>query len=253
MIGMDIWLYFDVTHRHHRYCNPVSEETVRELGVVLGLDTGTRVLDIACGMGEMLIGFAERHGSSGVGVDISPYTLPHAERRKAERVPDADIKLLEMDGKDYRPEPGEVFDVSMCVGASWIWDGFEGTLKALTGLTKPGGLIVSAEPFYRKEPPPEYFEAEDFERETFTTLHGNYEIATRLGLATVWMRGSSEQDWDRYEMDQCAAVDRFARECPDHPDLAEIREKHEKSRDIYLRWGRDHFGFAFWVFRTPEV
>jgi SAM-dependent methyltransferase len=248
---MDIWFYYDVTHRYHRYCNPVSSDAVRELEVVLGLGPETRVLDVASGLGEMLVGFAERYGSAGVGIDISTYFLERAERKRAERVPDADIRFVEMDGGDYRPGEGEEFDVAMCVGASWIWDGFEGTIRALTALVKPGGLIVSAEPYFKKEPPPEYLEAEEFDRETFTTLVGNYEIATRLGLSTVWMRGSSEQDWDRYEMLQTYAFDRFERENPDHADLEEIRTKHVKSRDIYIRWGREHFGFAFWVFRTP--
>ncbi len=250
---MDIWFYYDVTHSGHVYYNPVSKSGVRELETVLELDAGRNVLDIACGMGEMLVGFAERRGIRGAGVDISPHALRRAREKKEARVPGADLTFLEMDGKDYRPGPGETFDVAMCIGASWIWGGFEGTLRALRSFARPGGLVVCGEPFFRKEPPPEYLEAEGFDRDTFFTLPENLAIAERLGLGLVWFRGSPEEEWDRYEMLQVVAVDRFRRENPDHPDLPEILKRHEPAPRNYLRWGRDCLGFALWVFRTPET
>jgi hypothetical protein len=36
-----------------------------------------------------------------------------------------------MNGADYRPQPGEQFDLAVCLGASWIFDGHRGTLAAL--------------------------------------------------------------------------------------------------------------------------
>ena len=248
---MDIWHYFDVTHRAHTYCNPVSAPTVRDLEAVLDLQPGMRVLDIASGLGEMLIGFAERHGVRGVGVELSHAFLHRAEARQAERVPDADIRFLEMKGEDYVLDDEGPFDVVMCIGASWIWDGYAGTLDALTALAKPGGLIVSAEPYWLQKPDPEYLEADGCTEEQFFTLHGCYRIAMEKGLRLVWMRTSSMQEWDRYEMLQAAAMDRFERENPDHPDLAEIQARCDPGREVYVKWGRETMGFAFWMFRTP--
>jgi SAM-dependent methyltransferase len=248
---MDIWFYFDVTHRLHTWCNPTSEGQLRELEDVLDLQSGTRVLDVACGLGEMLVGAAERRGIRGVGIDISPYAIRRAETRKAERAPDADVAFLEVRGEEYRIEDGERFDVAMCIGASWIWNGFAGTLDALMNFVRPGGIVVSGEPFWSKEPPPEYCEAESLTADMFTTLSGTLEIARDKGLELVWMQCSSKEDWDRYEMLQTASFDRFAREQPDHPDLEEIRAKLLPSKDAYLEWGRNCLGFAIWVFRVP--
>jgi len=245
---MDMWLFYEVTHANHTYLNPVSEPGVRELESFLELSPGKRVLDIASGHGEMLIGFAERHGISGVGVDLSPYAHRRSVERKESRVPDADIELIHGRGEEYSAD--EEFDVAMCIGASWIWDGYAGTLDALRGFVRPGGLIVSAEPYWRSEPAAEYLEREEIERETFFSLHGCYDVAMEKGLELVWMRGSSVQEWDRYEMSQASAFSRWARENPDHPDLEEMLAKHLRCRESYLRWGRDCFGFAFWVFRT---
>jgi len=247
---MDIWRYYDITHTLHTWCNPVSAEALEELEAVLDLQPGQRVLDIACGFGEVLLGFAKRHGVSGVGVDISPYAVRRAEARKARTAPDADVAFVEIGGADYRPDAP--FDVVMCIGASWIWNGCEGTLTALKGLVRPGGLIVAGEPYWKQEPPEPYLTVAGLTADLFPTLAGYHDIALGQGTTLVWMRGVTVQDWDRYEMLQSASFDRFVRAHPDDPDLEEIRAKFLPLRDAYLRWGRDCLGFAFWVLRAPE-
>ena len=250
---MDIWRYFDIIHGLHTYCNPVSRQAVRDMEAVLDLQPGTRVLDIASGLGEMLIGFAERYGTSGVGVDISPYAVRRAEARKAKRAPDADIRFVEMKGEEYTLDDEDPFDVVMCIGASWIWQGYQGTLRALRRFVKPGGLIVSGEPYWRQPPDDRYLEIEDLKRDEFPTLSEFYENLEPAGLACVWMRGVTEQEWDRYEMLQLASLDRFAGEHPDDDDLAEIRAKLLPSKEAYFRWGRETLGFAFWILRDQRA
>lgn len=251
---MDIWRYFDVIHGLHTYCNPVSRESVLELEAVLDLQPEMRVLDIASGLGEMLIGFSERHGVSGVGVDISPYAVRRAEARKAKRAPDADLVFVEMGAADYEPpsDPSALFDVVMCIGASWIWNGYPGTLEAMRCFLKPGGLIVNGEPYWRQPPDDRYLEVEELKRDEFPSLAEYYGHLGRSGLSCVWMRGVTEQEWDRYEMLQLASLDRFARESPDDEDLDEIRKKLLPGKEAYFRWGRETLGFAFWVLRDPR-
>ena len=250
---MDIWRYFDVTHGLHTYCNPISEEGIQEMEGMLDLKPGMRVLDIASGLGEMLIGLARRHGVRGVGVDVSPYAIRRAEARKAAEAPDADIRFLEMKGEDYALDGDGRFDVVLCVGASWIWKGYKGTLGALRDFVKPGGLIVNGEPFWRVSPPDAYLRTANLGRHEFPSLDEYFEHAQELGLTLVWMRGVTEQEWDRYEMLQMASLDRFARENPDDPDLAEIRKKLLPTKEAYFRWGRSVCGFAFWVLRAPPA
>jgi ubiquinone/menaquinone biosynthesis C-methylase UbiE len=248
---MDKWFYYGVTHRLHTYCNPVSEEGVGELEEVLDLSPSMRVLDIASGLGEMLVGFAERHGISGVGVDLSPQFLERAKERLARATSDVDVEFVLADGAAYCAETDERFDVVMCIGASWIWEGYEGTMRAMLKAVKPGGLIVTGEPFWREDPPDEYLEIEELKAEDFTTPHEYLEQVAAMGPALLWMRAASQQEWDRYEMLQTASFDAFARENPEHPELEAVRGKLMPSKDAYLRWGRECLGFALWVWRAP--
>jgi SAM-dependent methyltransferase len=234
---VDIWHYYDVAHRDHLFCNPIGADRVDQVLDLLELKDGQRVLDIACGHGEFLRRCSQRAEVETLGVDLSPY----ASRRAIDR----GVNVLVMDAKEHRPD--EPFDVVSCMGASWIWDGYEGTLRALIERSK--GLIVVGEPYWIEEPPTEYLEAEGMTRDLFPSLAQYRATALELGLELVWMAGSTLAEWDHYEMQQTAAVDRFARAEPNHPDLAEIRERRRTADEIYVRWGRRCCGYALWLFR----
>ena len=244
---MDTWRYFELTHSGHDLLNPFRPERLDLLGERLGLGAGSRVLDVACGHAEMLLRWHERHGSGGVGVDASPYTIARARRHKAARAPQADIELVHGRGEDYATD--ERFDAACCIGASWIFKGHPGTLAALARFARPGGAIVTGEPYWKEEPPRAYLEAEGLQRDEFHDLAGCHRVALDLGLDLVWMAGSSLEDWDRYEMRQAAAVDAFAREHPDDPDLEALRARRRGYDASYLAWGRRCLGWAIWVFR----
>jgi len=147
---MDIWKFYDVTHRYHEVCNPMSTGKLDELVGLLGLNRGSAVLDIGCGKAELLTRLAERYQISGIGVDMSPYYVMDAEQKLRERVPGAQIRILNMDGAAYRPD--QLFDLTMCIGASWVYKGHRGTLNALKTMAKPDALILVGEPFWVKEP-----------------------------------------------------------------------------------------------------
>jgi len=145
---MEKWKYFDITHKFHVFCNPLSEEKFERFCNLLNLPRETRVLDIACGKGEVLVRLAEKYDISGVGVDLSPFCINDCRKKHLERAPETDLTFIELDGAKYQPASGELFDVAMCVGASWIFEDHVGTLKALKQMTKSGGLVIVGEPFW---------------------------------------------------------------------------------------------------------
>jgi hypothetical protein len=246
---METWKFFDITHKEHIICNPSSLEKYQQLVNLLRLPDGAQVLEIAMGKGEFIIRLAEQYSVGGVGVDISPYCVRDARAKLAERVPQASITFLEMGGADYQPDKLESFDLTACMGASWIFEGHKGTLAALKAMTKPGGLIVVGEPYWLQEPDPAYLEAAGFGRDVFDTHHGNVQAGKDLGLTTLYTLVSNHDDWDVYEGLQWFASEQYALDHPDDPDVPELRRRMAEQKQEYLRWGRDTLGWALYLFR----
>jgi SAM-dependent methyltransferase len=245
---MDRWKFFDVTQRDHVICNPLSLEKLDELIALLDLPEGARALDIASGKAELLIRLAERHAVNGDGVDLSPYFLAEGRRRAEERGVTERLNFHEQDGAAFAATPGS-YDAAICLGASWIWGGYRGTLRALRRFARPGGLVVSGEPYWRREPEPAYLAASGLDPGLFATHAGNVAIGVEEGLTPLYTLVSSEDDWDRYEGLQWRAAARYAAQHPEDEDAAEIARRQGEHRDSYLRWGRETLGWAVYLFR----
>jgi SAM-dependent methyltransferase len=247
-VRLERFRYFDIAMREHVVCNPTSVEKLDRVIGVLDLPAGGRMLDIACGKGEFLARVVERYGCAAVGVDLSPYTIEDARRLVAERLPQANVELIHRDGAEY-DGPYASFDLVACLGASWIWKGHRGTLRALARWARPGGLVLVGEPFWLQDPADEYLEAEGMKRDSFGTHYDNVKTGIDLGLTPVYSAVSNHDEWDHYETLQWRAVERWSREHPDDPDRAEVLETSARYREIYLRWGRDTLGWALYLFR----
>jgi SAM-dependent methyltransferase len=246
---MDIWKFYDITHREHVVCNPTSEAKIARLVKLLRLKDGAGVVDIACGKGEFLILLAEAYGVTGTGVDISPFCVADAEKRLSARVPGAKLAFTEVDGAGFKPEKPHSFAVASCIGASWVFGGHAGTLEALADMAEPGGWVVAGEPYWLKEPSEEYLKASELKREMFGSHADNVETGERLGLELVHTIVSSKDDWDVYEGLQWYAASDYARANPDDPDLPELLDRVAKDKATYLKWGRDTVGWAIYMFR----
>jgi SAM-dependent methyltransferase len=254
---MDTWKFYDITHRDHVVCNPTSVAKLDEIIGLLDLPAAPRILDIACGKGELLLRLAAKYGSGpsgegfrGVGVDISPFHIAELGDAAARRAPDADLDLLEMGGADYRAEPAS-FDLASCVGASWIFGGHAGTLRALRDATRRGGQVLVGEPFWRREPDPAYLASAGFHREGFGTHGENVETGVAEGLTPLLALVSNGDEWDRYETLQWRAAARYAAAHPDDPDVPELVSRVERSRHEYVTWGRETLGWALYLFGRP--
>jgi SAM-dependent methyltransferase len=247
---MDVWRYYGITHADHVVCNPTGPERLDELIALLELPAGPVVWEAAPGKGELLVRLVERFGVSGTGVDASPFEIAVAREQAAARVPDAELTFIEGDAATHMPAGASV-DIAICLGASWIWGGHRGTLQALREIARPGGLILVGEPYWKREPAPEYLAIEELDAESISTLEGNAEIGRDEGLTLLYAMPSTDADWDRYEFLQLRAAERFAAEHPDDPDVPELLSRVRREVDTYLRWGRDTLGWCIYLFRAP--
>jgi SAM-dependent methyltransferase len=246
---VDRWKYYDIVHQRHDVMNPVDETKLDLLYDLLELKPNNKVIDIGCGKGEMLIGLAEKYKIKGVGIDKSPYCIQEAHKRKGQRTPQADLRFLEMDGAQYLPESEESFDLSMCIGATWIYGGYENTVKALRGMTRSSGFVMVGEPFWHASPPREYLQFEGLSADSFHTHHGNVTTGESEGMRLIFTLVSSHEDWDRSEGFHWLSAAEYALVHPKDPDLEELLARDAKERESYLKWGRDTLGWAIYLFR----
>ena len=156
-----------------------------------------------------------------------------------------------MDAADHRAADG-AFDITVCLGATWIHGGLARTLVALSRATRPGGRIVVGHPHWRRPPTPEYLAESGLRLDDAGSIEANVAAGLGVGLRPWLVMASSEAEWDRYETLQWRAVERFLAEHPEDPDAAEIRARIERQRSEYLRWGRDTLGWAVYVFARPR-
>ena len=246
---MDFWKLMDILHKRQMIMNPMRSAKLDRFIDILDLPQGSRVLDVGCGKGEFLLRLNEAYGISGIGIDKSLYCFIDCKANKEVRAPDADIEYLHMDAAEFKTE--EQFDLTCCMGASWIYGGIRGTLEALQGMTKPGGLIIAGEPYWLKEPDPEYLKADEMERETFHSHMENVMMGDDYGLTCSYTLCSDHEDWDIYETLHWRSAAEYVDENPDDPDNPEIIENSERYREIYLKWGRDTLNWCLYLFRKP--
>ena len=245
---MDRWKYFGITHRDHIVCNPTSSAKLDELVELLPLKAGSRVLDIACGKAELLLRIVHRYDATGVGVDMSPYEVEAANQRVATRNLEKQVEIVRSDGADYSVDP-DSFDMAMCIGATWVWDGYLGTIEALKGIVVPDGLIAIGEPYKLKEPDPAYTATNPEFLQTLRTHAENVSVAQHAGLTLLYALVSNQDDWDRYEGMQTLAAETYALEKPDDTDVPELLKQRRDVDAEYLTWGRDTLNWAIYLFR----
>jgi 2-polyprenyl-3-methyl-5-hydroxy-6-metoxy-1,4-benzoquinol methylase len=81
---VDIPRVFTIRESSHRIHNPFTSEKLAALGQALSPRPGTRILDLACGSGEMLCTWARDHQVTGTGIDLSTAFIAAARARAAE-------------------------------------------------------------------------------------------------------------------------------------------------------------------------
>jgi precorrin-6B methylase 2 len=232
-----------VAERDHELQNPTSPEKIRLLGARLRLRPETQVLDVASGKCGPAVILAGEFGCRITAIERAPEFVAAARERVATAGLLDRIELVEQDAAEA--DLGrERYDVAMCLGASFIWRGLEGTLAALTPAVRGGGAVVVGEPFWRRWPLPN-----GIDDQGYVPLAGTVSRFEAAGLAPEALIASSEDDWDRYESLHWSALEDWLAANTADADAPRIRELHERYREEYLSWGRDFLGWAIFAGR----
>ena len=207
----------EIAEGGHRILNPFTVDKLDLLGRLCRLGAGQRMVDLACGKGELLATWAARYGIVGLGVDISPVFLVAAADRVRELGVSEQVSFEHGDAGAFEPVPG-AWDVAACIGATWIRGGIAGTAALLRSAVRADGLVLIGEPFWHGNPPAEAYAALGGAPGEYTTLAGTADRLAAAGLELVEMVLADQDSWDRYAAAQWWTVSRWLRENADDPE-----------------------------------
>ena len=117
---------------------PLTERTANEFIARLQLEPGTKILDVACGSGNLTIP-AAKAGAIVTGIDIAPNLLVQARARAAGEA--LDIRFEEGDAEDLPYEAG-AFDVVVSMFGAMFAPRPEVVAGELARVCRHGGKIA---------------------------------------------------------------------------------------------------------------
>jgi SAM-dependent methyltransferase len=236
---------FEAMHHLHEICNPMNSGALDVLLDQLAPADGERMIDIACGHGEFLLRAAERSEISGVGLDLSPWVLARAVDRAQHRNLRGSVEWWLGEGAALDKE--QTWNIATCLGASWIWHGFTGTLRALALRTRPGGRIAIGDLRTQAGVDAAAIESVIGHGTSMTTEADQMAAIHRAGLEPMGCYVSDDEAWAGYHRLVIESADSYAGPEPalDARAMArEWQEEFERDRRI-LEW-------TVWVAEKPE-
>lgn len=248
--GLDVdslWERFEIFEALHHTMSidsPMSSSDLDAVVDIINPVEGDFALDLACGRGELLRRLGQKVAVIGTGVDLSPWMLRAAHRLSADaKVVDLTWALDDAkEAADARLAVNEQTNLTTCLGGSWVWHGFDGTLRTLAQLTEPGGRIAIGDMHLRDELDPEVVSKTHGAVDSVAKIEASF--ATH-GLDIIGRVNTSDEAWDEYLGRTREAAQSWAQLHPGERAesfVAEQREwEHDHARD------REILTWSVWV------
>ncbi len=241
---MDIPRIFNITESAHRIHNPFTPEKLATLGAALRLESGTRVLDLGSGSGEMLCTWARDYGIAGTGIDMSQLFSEQAKLRAEELGVAGRVEFIHGDAAGY--VAGEKVDLAACVGATWIGGGVAGTVALLAKSLRANGIILIGEPYWLRLPP-----TEDVAKGCLAGSISDFLLLPELlasfgdlGYDVVEMVLADQEGWDRYEAAKWLTMRRWLEANPGDDLAKEVRAKLNSEPKRHAAYTREYLGWG---------
>ncbi len=146
---MDFLDMYTIAERDIELVNPTSPEKILLVGKMLGLAPGMKVIDFGAGYAEPLILWAKEFGITGVGIEFREACCKRARKKISGQGLEGSLQMIHKDASKYDFRKG-AYDAAVCIGASFIWNGFGPTVRKLKEAVRPGGKMAVGEPYWNR-------------------------------------------------------------------------------------------------------
>ena len=242
---MEFFDLVNISEQFMELVNPISPEKVMKVGEVSGLNQDSRVIEFGSGYGEVLALWAEAFGISGIGIEIRDYACQRATKKMQERGFANRIKIVCANAAGHEFEK-HAFDVAACVGATFIWDGFRSTIRAMREAVRPAGKLVIGEQYWQTDRVPSKYAKE--EKAMLTELE-LLQIIRDEGYDLEYVARATHDEWDRYVTQDWHGLLRWIEENTNHPEREEVIRHFHMMQDKYVKYDREHMGWAMYVLK----
>jgi SAM-dependent methyltransferase len=241
-----------ISYQAMDFCNPLSVALLDRVVTLAAIAPGAQALDLGCGNAAMALYLAENHGLKVDAIERSPAVAAIARARLQGRGDPGQVTLHNVSSRDFLDD-GKTFDLVLAAGASGVVEGPPepaAILKTLRAHVRPGGYLLWADPFWKREPDP-MFLAMLGALAAYKTHAENIAAGEAAGLIPYYAGVSTDQDWDDYTWRMASAIERWLAENPGDADAESVRQRGAFMRAAYLAQGRDSMGFGVYLFRAP--
>jgi len=225
--------------------------TLRALGLVRGLPSRPRILDVGCGPGAQTIELARATGGWLVAVDIRQRFLDELAERAGEagvlpQVTMLNTSMFDMDFADAS------FDLIWSEGAIYI-AGFAEGLGAWRRLLKPGGwLAVSELTWLVPNPPAQPAEYWGRSYPGMGSIERNCQLVAEAGYVNMDGFVLPPQDWRNYYEPAERRVEELREKYADDREALATLDEASREHDLF-RLYHDAYGYVFYVMRKPAA
>ncbi|CAN5659563.1 class I SAM-dependent methyltransferase [soil metagenome] len=242
-------------HDDLTWVTPLSEERAERLVSFLagGLGaSGSRLLDLGCGWGELLLRTLEdAPGATGSGYDLDGGAIAHGNALAAERGLAERVALYTADA---RTASGPV-DAVLCLGSTQIWGppveqdqplDYPAALTALRDLLPRGGRLVYGDGIWSQPPTDAAVAPLSGRLDELVPMVELVELAAAHGFAPVQVHEATLDEWDVFESGFTAGYATWLATHPaDHPHAEAVRERAASQRAAYFGGYRGVLGMAY--------
>ncbi|MEZ4591759.1 MAG: class I SAM-dependent methyltransferase [Chloroflexota bacterium] len=233
--------------------NPFSPERIDKLLDELWLTADSKILDVGCGEGELMLRLLQRFNCEVVGVDVLETAVQLAQQKTANFAPNVTLHTAPFADLSF---PAHQFDACFSLGATHafgeVGQALDNALVSLKTITKPGGLIILGDGYWRQEPDPAYLQATGINKEELRTHAENIAAGRKIGLECIYALTASRHEWDHFEGAFWLVAERELRQTPGDAQIAAKVKRRRLWKNAYWQWGRETMGFGLYVFLVEK-